>query len=65
MIADLGWCLFGMRVWKHLGNFWAVLWVSGAQNRYFTSFPDTPWTLFARNTAKVYRLSGNPPRVPG
>ena len=56
--------LVGLRVGKHLGNFWAVLWVSGAQNRHFTSFLDTPWTLFARNAAKVYRLSGNPPHIP-
>ena len=38
---------------KHLDRIWPVLGVSGAQNRGFTSFFDTPWTFFAQNVAKV------------
>ena len=39
----------------HLDRFGAVLGVSGAQNRRFTSFFDTPRSFFAQNVAKVYR----------
>ena len=46
-------CLLGC-VPEHLDRFWAVLVVSGAQNRPITSFFDTPWTFFAQNVAKVY-----------
>ena len=35
----------------HLGSFLPVLWVSGARNRYFTLFFDTPWTFLARNVS--------------
>ena len=43
-----------MRVWKHLGNFSPVVLVSGAQNRHFTSFFETPWTFLPRNVTEVY-----------
>ena len=56
-------CLLGC-VPEHLDRFWAVLVVSGAQNRPITSFFDTPWTFFAPNVAKVYGGSTRPGNLP-